>query len=128
MFLCMCKGEEATNSERQGWGKRVAALMHGRRVITIMRMDVFIVSCVSHSSPFHPLLLPPSFSPLAHLSCSVCVLHLADQDLILTLLLCTTLYVWAHAYVSYLLPPISPPPPQATHQPLWQRPVVAMGE
>lgn len=49
-------------------------------------MDVFIMSCVSHSNPFLLLFLPPYLFPsLAHLSSSVCVLHLADRDLISTL-------------------------------------------
>ena len=66
-------------------GKREAALVHGRQVITIMRMDVFIMGCVSHSYPSLPLFLPPSlYSSLAHLSSSVCILHLADRDLIST--------------------------------------------
>lgn len=39
----------------------MAALMRGRRVITVMRMDVFIMNCVSHSNPpFHVLVLSPS--------------------------------------------------------------------
>lgn len=67
--------------------KRDAALVRGRWVITIMRMDVFIMSCVSRSSPppTHILLLLLLFHSLAHLSSSVCVLQLVDRDLILTL-------------------------------------------
>lgn len=49
-------------------------------------MDVFIMSCVSHSNPSLHISLPPYlFHSLAHLSSSACVLHLADRDLISTL-------------------------------------------
>lgn len=63
----------------------MAALVRSRRVISIMRIDVFIMSCVP-PSPL-PFLLPPSCSPPLHqLSSYVCIPQPADQDLIPTLL------------------------------------------
>lgn len=44
-------------------GTSEAALVRGRRVITIMRMDVFIMSCVSYSNSFLPIFFHPSFLP-----------------------------------------------------------------
>lgn len=45
-----------------------------------MRMDVFIVSCISHFHRHLLLLLFPSFSPpMAHLSSSFCVLNLVNH-------------------------------------------------
>lgn len=69
---------------RDGAAGRDAAPMRGSQVITIMRMDVFIMGCVSRSTPPPPA--PPHylFHFLAHLSGSVCVLHQADHALIST--------------------------------------------
>lgn len=95
-------------------------------------MDVFIMSCVSRSNPSLPLFLPPSLHPsLAHLSSSVCVLHLADRDLISTLLsrrlrlVSRRRCVWGVCVCITLLCLHRPKPP---HPPWWLRAGVAMGE
>lgn len=129
VYVCVKETKKKRPMVRDGdRAEREAAVVRGRRVITIMRMDVFIMSCASHSNPSLPLNLPPSFFPSpAQSSSSVCVLHLADGFL--------TVKLPAHFYslsreefgCVHLSHPVPPPPPGATPPPLRPRPVVALG-
>lgn len=61
-----CEGEAAIDGGRRRYRERDAALVRGRRVITIMRMDVFIMGCVSppfQCPPLRLLLLLPLSLP-----------------------------------------------------------------
>lgn len=123
---------------RDGAAGRDAAPMRGSQVITIMRMDVFIMGCVSRSTPPrrptppHPTPLPLSLSgslewlrlrptsggPGPHFDAPASQLQPVSRGKCVSVCVCECVRVCVRAYSSYL-PPL--PPPEAA-PPLRLRP------
>lgn len=103
--------EGGITGERRSWaGGRDAAPVRGSQVITIMRMDVFIMGCVSRSTPPLPLSLSGSLEWLRLRPTSGGAGPHSDAPASLLQPLSRRVYVRAHACPSRHPPPEAAPP------------------